>query len=113
MKNCKQCNVEKPYSEYYKRKDCKDGYLGMCKSCVRIKNKKHYQEKREDLLEYYQGNKEKYSYHRDKHKDGLQHVYTVGNYAGVTSNPKIRKVDHKSKGRDVSNFRVIYSAPRS
>ena len=33
MKTCSKCRVEKSLSEFTKRKDCKDGYAGQCKSC--------------------------------------------------------------------------------
>ena len=47
--------------------------------------------------------------YRESKKDGLHHVYLINEYAGVTDTPYYRKIWHKHKGRDVSNFRVIYS----
>lgn len=39
MKVCIDCNIEKEYNDYYKRKDNKDGYRNNCKACQNIKNK--------------------------------------------------------------------------
>jgi hypothetical protein len=33
MKTCKQCRVEKPFSEFYKSKENRGGYTTMCKLC--------------------------------------------------------------------------------
>ncbi len=54
MKVCIDCNIEKEYKDFYKRKDNKDGYRNNCKSCQNIKNKpgtKRYFEK-ESTIEY-------------------------------------------------------------
>lgn len=34
MKECKQCGVQKPLSEFYKRVECVDGHFTVCKQCV-------------------------------------------------------------------------------
>ncbi len=39
MKVCIDCNMEKEYKDFFKRKDNKDGYRNNCKSCHYIKNK--------------------------------------------------------------------------
>ena len=35
MKTCNRCFEEKPYSEFYKKTNMKDGYRNQCKTCVR------------------------------------------------------------------------------
>lgn len=53
MKTCIDCNLEKEYSEFYKRKDNKDGYRNNCKKCQNIKNipgTKKYFEKESTIL---------------------------------------------------------------
>lgn len=49
MKTCKKCQVQKPFSEYYKHPKTADGYDGKCKECAksmvkaaRENNAEHY-----------------------------------------------------------------------
>ncbi|RLC89071.1 MAG: hypothetical protein DRJ03_00510 [Chloroflexi bacterium] len=42
LKTCSQCRVEKPVSEFRKRKSRKDGYCSWCKLCHRAYEKKRY-----------------------------------------------------------------------
>lgn len=42
-KICKKCNIEKPFSEFYKRKGLKDGLNLYCKEC----HKNHYKDAKE------------------------------------------------------------------
>lgn len=47
MKTCNACQVEKSFSEFYKRKANKDGYCGSCKLC----DKKYYKDWQEQSPE--------------------------------------------------------------
>ena len=40
LKKCTKCQIEKPYSDYYKNKTGKDGFMCRCKKCCNIYNKK-------------------------------------------------------------------------
>ena len=63
MKVCKVCGQEKPLSEFYKRKDTKDGHRNKCKSCEKEKSKHYYLDNKEKIREkkkdYHQEKKEK------------------------------------------------------
>ncbi len=37
MKTCKICKIEKPLTEYAKHKECKDGLMTFCRSCLSVK----------------------------------------------------------------------------
>jgi hypothetical protein len=52
MKVCRECNVDKPLSEFYKHEKMGDGYLNKCKSCVKSRVKKHRNENLEKAREY-------------------------------------------------------------
>lgn len=63
MKRCTKCQQEKPLSEFYKRKDSKDGYRSHCKSCMGIYEKERYpsikKDKQKQRQKYYEDNREK------------------------------------------------------
>ena len=50
MKICSKCGVEKDESEFYKKKDCKDGLVPYCKKCHSEKTKKYYFENKNKIL---------------------------------------------------------------
>ena len=68
MKICSKCKVEKPFCDFHKRSDSRDGYRSQCKECknsvnskwqktnpekARMYNKKHWQENPEYHAERY------------------------------------------------------------
>ena len=61
-KVCKQCGIEKPFSEFDKHKTMKDGHLNKCKECRRKYRKQYYEQNKEHEKEYhkqyYEQNKE-------------------------------------------------------
>ena len=40
LKTCSDCKIDKSRSEFYSKKDTKDGLCNHCKECERVKNKK-------------------------------------------------------------------------
>ncbi len=46
-KVCNVCKEEKPYSEYHKHKQCKDGVHATCKPCNLARSRKWYEENKE------------------------------------------------------------------
>lgn len=63
MKKCKECNIEKSLSEFYKHPQMKDGHLNTCKICHNKSSKKYSENNTEYLKEckkkYREKNKEK------------------------------------------------------
>jgi len=84
------------------------------------KAKEYYQDNKEKIKEYYQDNKEKiieyqkeyqkeYSRQKqiaDKHPP-LVYLLVKENYVGTTENLKKRLSDHKVKGKDISDVKIL------
>jgi len=62
MKICIKCGEEKPLTDFYKSKQNKDGYVGMCKSCHSEKTRRYYMSHKDSMkvkmAEYRRNNRE-------------------------------------------------------
>ena len=107
-KECTKCKKVKPLEAYHRHALGKFGRHPRCIEC----NKGYH---KRQAAEYYLKNKEKLHAHNkaytESKKDGNYHVYTISNYAGVTTVPDTRLQQHKNKGRDGNTWRVLYSTP--
>ena len=109
IKTCTKCGVEKPFSEFNKDKNRKDGLYPNCKSCNSLYMRQYRQENKEKIAEaqrqykqdnkekiaermsqYYQENKEKIaermSQYRQENKEKIaegNRQYTKGLPAGI------------------------------
>jgi hypothetical protein len=52
MKLCRQCNVEKELSSFYKHSKMLDGHLNKCKDCVKTRVSQHRELNIEKIKEY-------------------------------------------------------------
>jgi hypothetical protein len=59
MKQCKKCNIEKPLTEYYAKKDNKDGKHIYCKTCLKPETDQWYQTSKSSRSDYYKTYREK------------------------------------------------------
>lgn len=63
MQKCSKCNIWKPLSEFYPRKDYSSGYRKDCKVCFKETRKNYYPKNKEKIKAvrkvYYQNNKDK------------------------------------------------------
>lgn len=51
-KTCNKCAVEKPLSQFYKGKGCKDGHRGDCKECTKKASTKYVQDNFNEVARY-------------------------------------------------------------
>lgn len=76
MKKCKRCEIEKPFDEFSKDINSKDGLQYKCKLCNREYAKKYYINNKEHLLDYRSNyrnnNKEYFSKYREKNKEKIK-----------------------------------------
>ena len=58
-KTCRDCKLDKPFTEFYKDKNRKDGYFSYCKCCSSSRQahwrKRNPQKRRESHLAYFYG----------------------------------------------------------
>lgn len=52
MKTCFKCNIEKPFTEFYKHSGMVDGFLNKCKSCTKKDATNHRNKNIEKAREY-------------------------------------------------------------
>lgn len=50
-KKCSKCNEVKPYEEFQRRKDSKDGYRSQCKECFNNHQRNYYNKNKEHIRE--------------------------------------------------------------
>lgn len=50
MEKCRTCNALKPWSEFYRHPNYESGYFPKCKTCLKLKAKRHYITNREHKL---------------------------------------------------------------
>lgn len=74
-KICTKCGIEKPLSEFYNRKQTKDGKRSACKDCINFSNKKWINENREKYSQY----QRKYLKENKEHFAGLRKKYRKEN----------------------------------
>lgn len=86
MKVCFKCNIEQPYTEFYKHKAMGDGYLNKCKSCTKSDANKHREDNIEKIRDYDRNRpnkseraKQSGEYHRTE-KGAAVHLKSNQNY---------------------------------
>jgi len=84
MKECKWCKNKKPFSDFYKSKNTKDGCQSHCKECHSLYNSKKYydnhEENRARLSKYYYENHEKEKKYRRNHYNSNKAKYLANFY---------------------------------
>jgi len=80
MKVCRNCNIEKPLSDFYKHPNMADGHLNKCAECVKGRIRNHRSENLEKIREY------------DKKRANLPHrVEARANYQKTDQGKMVKK----------------------
>ena len=69
LKTCWKCKEQKPHSEFYKRRDSKDGLSHQCKECLKQHNKQYYKENTEKKKQYQKENAEKIKQRKKQYRE--------------------------------------------
>ena len=72
MKKCSKCKVEKPFEEFVKEKNGKNGLRSNCKQCDKERHKKWCEENKEYYKKWREENKEKINEWYQKNKNILK-----------------------------------------
>jgi hypothetical protein len=103
MKKCTKCGVEKPLSEFHKKKDNKDGLQNACKSCRVFENNNHYSKNKTKRLlwqkDYYKNNTESVKNRgkdwRKANKNHSENYDLLRNY-GITAEQKQQMIEQQN-----------------
>ena len=102
MKQCKKCNIKKPLTEFFNRKDSKDGNHRYCKICLKPLNDQWYQDNKESRVDYYKTyrdqNKEYFNKYSNNHYHSNKELYREWNKNRYHSDPAFR-VKHVTNAR--------------
>jgi hypothetical protein len=102
MKKCKKCNIEQPLTEFFNRKDSKDGKHRYCKICLKPLNDQWYQDNKESRVDYYKTyrnqNKEYFNKYSNNHYHSNKELYREWNKNLYHSDPAFR-VKHVTNAR--------------
>ena len=102
-KVCYKCGEEKPLADFYKNKNCKDGYRNVCKTCCKEKQNQYRNDNRDIVLE----KKKKYYYdNRDIILEKKKTEYYESEYNKTENLVKIVRRGFPGKNREIL---LIYS----
>lgn len=98
-KICPKCSIEKPVSEFYKNKSCKDGLGTYCKKCANEAQKKYIQSHPDK-------HKEHYTKYAESHRDRLRASARKRYYANLDAERERQKIRQREKTREIHKFKT-------
>ena len=106
MKICIYCLIEKPFSEFHKRKDSKDGRTNKCKSCHKEHGTKYYSKNKDAInvknREYAMVNKEKIrAYNKQYREENKEHLSEVSRRWKQANREKVREQSRRQKSKNL------------
>lgn len=115
-KICSKCGIEKPFDNFYKRKDSKDGYRNDCKDCKNIMFKNLYKSNKDKInekhKEYNKNNKKEIKkYHEEYYQENKEKISKkIKEYC--ENNKEKRKEFHKKYYQENKEKRLEYEKKR-
>ena len=120
MQNCKTCDIEKEYGEFYKDTKNKSNFSKICRVCEKARTKVYYLDNRESLLkkraEYRKNNKEKIDKYQKSYGAENRHVGRKSNEKWKTKPENKKKMAKLSKdwaARNIDKRRYMSSRRRA
>ena len=104
-KTCTKCEIEKNLSEFYKRKDSKDGYRNDCKKCNNQQSHQYYI----DNAEHLKICKKQYNIDNAEHLKMCRKQYVIDNAEQIR---KYRNIYDKERKLNDLNFKKSYNLSR-
>ena len=96
MKLCSCCGIKKPLIEFYKQKDCLDGYRSKCKVCTKETKKQQYKNVKEEYSKrnsIWRNSNNRIEYHakyREKNKEKIKQYFVNSRHISA-KNRSIRR----------------------
>jgi len=123
-KVCSKCGEEKPITDFYKNKNCKDGYRNVCKTCCKEKQNQYRNDNRDTILEkkkeYYYDNrdtileKKKIEYYEDEYnkKENVILRKQERHIKALENEKQYQKEYRKKRWKEDGLFRLKYNLRR-
>ena len=104
---CKQCDIEKQFSEFHKKKDSINGIRKVCKSCRKAEGIKRYQNNKEHILKQQQNKKDEIKLYRKEYNQKNKEKHSINNKIWRENNKeRKREMDKEYQSRPEVKSRI-------
>lgn len=111
MKQCRTCEEWKDESEFYKDKSRKDGLRYCCKTCVKITQKKHYNEHPDIKKDYNQQNSKRIKKYKKQRFKTLKKKWYEGVLCSVCNGNNRISYHHIDKDNKLFSIADVITCP--
>jgi hypothetical protein len=123
-KVCLRCGDEKPFTDFYKNRMCKDGYRNYCKLCCKNKQNEYREENRDIILEkkkedYYNNRQsileyKKIKYYEDPYNSPLEVLNRkdIRHQEAIENEKKSQREYRRERYKNDPIFRMKYNIRR-
>lgn len=104
MKICSKCGYELPLSKFHKRKQCKDGYSGICKECSNFYHKQYHDH------EWYEKNRDKKLNSHKKYRSHNKEKINKKHAEYTKNNPEYAVKFRQTRRAKIKGLKATYTA---